>query len=109
MPRYNLAPIVRPSDLLKWSIPRHVAEAVRNGTARLVGFDKGQGDALALLERREFCLAREPKTRVEPARRWVSMADIPGAVVSLDEPDATPWRGGRGAMGGVTGPSRRGG
>lgn len=72
MPRYNLAPIVRPSDL-KGRIPSHVAEAIRTGRARLVGFES-QGDALALLERRErIYAAYVPEARSEPARRWVSM------------------------------------
>lgn len=116
MPRYNLAPIVRPSDLMGRSIHSHVAEAVRNGTARLVGFGS-QGEALRLLE------AREGVTRISrgdyhgvsegAARRWVSLADVPGGVACLDEVDAYPSRGSQGPRGGrgvgVTGPSRGGG
>lgn len=52
MPRYNLAPIVRPSDLRSRSILSYVAEAVRSGRARLVGFED-QGEALRMLEARE--------------------------------------------------------
>ncbi|MGU3339443.1 hypothetical protein ACLBXJ_15610 [Methylobacterium mesophilicum] len=77
MPRYNLAPIVRPSDL-RASTPSHVAEAIRAGTARLVGFES-QGDALRLLEARER--TRRPyvptdTARAEPGTRWASLADI---------------------------------
>lgn len=113
MPRYNANPIVRPSDLKGRSIPSHVAEAVRKGTARLVGFDS-QGEALGLLE------AREGVTRISrgdyrgvsegAARRWFSLADVPGGVACLAEEGAHPApRGGRGPRGvGVAGPSGRG-
>lgn len=61
MPRYNVAPIVRPSDL-KASVPSHVADAIRSGRARLLGFES-QGDALRLLEARE----RTMRPRSAPA------------------------------------------
>ncbi|AYO83121.1 hypothetical protein [Methylobacterium brachiatum] len=68
MPRYNDNPIVRPADLRGRSIPSYVAEAVRSGRARLVGFDS-QGDALRLLEAREATrTAYFPEARIEPAR-----------------------------------------
>lgn len=88
MPRYNANPIVRPADLRGRSIPSYATEAVRKGTARLVGFES-QGDALGLLEPRERNLAAYvPKDRIEPARRWVSLADDPGGVAYLDEEGA---------------------
>lgn len=85
-----------PSDLRSGKTPSHVAEAIRNGTARLVGFESLR-DVLALLEAQELTrFAYVPEARIEPSRRWVSLADMPGHAVFPDEVDAYPCRGSRG-------------
>ncbi|BCM83578.1 hypothetical protein mvi_20390 [Methylobacterium indicum] len=73
--------IVRPSDLRARTVPADVAQAVRDGRARYVGFE-GQGDPAALLARR---LATMAPTASRP------LSEMTGRTVAADEVDADAW------------------
>lgn len=60
--------IVRPNDLRDEHVPQAVAQAVRHGTAILVGFAPGE-DPRALLRARRETSATARKAFVIPARR----------------------------------------
>ncbi|BAU90639.1 MULTISPECIES: hypothetical protein [Methylobacteriaceae] len=60
----NTPVIVRPSDLRGEHVPQAVAQAVRHGTARLVGFDPGEDPRAMLRARRETSATSRP-ARVE--------------------------------------------
>lgn len=98
MPRYNLNPIVRPSDL-KGSVTSQVAGSSVAAPPCLVGFES-QGDALSLLAAREKTRAQQGsdtrtvtlRTVEATARRWTSLADMPVRMVVADEVENYPWR-----------------
>ena len=63
--------IVCPSDL-RGAVTREVADAVRGGRARYVGFDPSQGDPRCLLDARLATLAASvagPSAKREAGRR----------------------------------------